>query len=242
MAEKSRTLDPSDPNLQQAGARLQRILWIWAALFIGMALLTYFTLGRDYPLNPLPWLLVGLIMLLALQPATLAIVAVMWALSLISIMPALGFVFGPDPISQVFSGGVVETVGRAAVRIILAITAWNQFLMFRMLYGTKGSTGLPQDLPDIPEVVANRTHLFAWGSLLAGALGVIAALAGLLPLAAQTSLLLVQISFNLSLLALGAGLGAAFSPTTFRRGALIGLLLGALSFLGAMAVGSLLLR
>jgi hypothetical protein len=110
------------------------------------------------------------------------------------------------------------------------------------LYGTKGASGLPENLPDIPEVIKNRTRWFALGSLIAGSSGLIADLASMLPLTPQTSLLLAQAGINLGLLAIGAGLGAAFSPTQHRRTALFGLLSGALSFLGAMAVGSLLLN
>ncbi len=242
MAETRETLDPTDPNLQQATGRLQRIEWIWAALFLGMAILTWFTLGQSFPLNPIPWLITALIMTVSTQPAALAMVAVIWVLSLISIMPGFALVFGPDPISEVFSGGTIEVIGRAAIRVILAITAWNQFMLYRMLYGTKGASGLPENAADIPEMIPNRTRWYALGSLATGLVGVLAGLVSLLPALNQSSLLLVQSAYNFSLLAIGAGLGVSFSPTKHRRIALIGLLAGAVAFIAAMAAGSLLLN
>jgi hypothetical protein len=242
LSEQPAALDPTDPNLQQASARMQRVQWVWAGLFLAMALLIYFTMGAAFPFNSIPWLLTALLLLVTLQPAAMAVVAVVWLLSLISIMPGFALVFGPDPISLIFSGGVVETIGRAAIRVVLAITAWNQFMMYRMLYGTQGASGLPPDLPHIPEVIRNYTRYFAWGAVIIGAASLALALASLLPADAQSGLSLVQLGFNLSLLALGAGLGAAFSPSSTRRPALLGLLVAGLAFIACMATGNLLLN
>ncbi|MFP3854814.1 MAG: hypothetical protein ACLFWD_11040 [Anaerolineales bacterium] len=242
MTDRPAALDPEDPNLLKASARLQRIQWVWAALFAGMGLLTWFSLGSRFPLSSLPWFTVAVLLAFTLQPPALAMAAVLWALSLISVIPGFALIFGPDPISQVFSGGTVEQIGRAGVRIVLAIAAWNQFMLYRMLYGTESASGLSENVPDIPEMIPNHTVWFSRGALVSGILALLFSLAAGLPLSSRVTLLFVQGGLNLALLTIGAGLGTAFSPTRHRRTALFGLVFGIIAFLSAMAVGRLLLN
>lgn len=233
---------PADhPQLQKASVRLQRLQWVWAAVLAGMAVLTWLTLRDSHPLAALPWLAGGLLLAIYLQPALLALTAVLWALSLVSLVPGVAAVFGPDPISQVFSAGPVETIGRAAVRAVLALMAWNQFLLYRMLYGTEGASGLPEDAQPIPEVVANRTDQLAVLSVGLGALGALSALAAVAPVGLSVAAYGAQLAFACSLLGLGLALGATFSPTSSRRLSLVGMLLAVVAFLGALAAGRTLL-
>ena len=234
-------LSVDHPNLRLAATRLQRLQWIWGALFGGMAVLAWFTVGDVYPLAALPWLAAALLLAFLLQPALLALVALLWGLSLVALIPGMATVFGPDPISEVFSGGTIETVGRAVVRVLLAGVAWNQFLFYRMLYGTKRMVGLDSDLPDIPEVVDNRSDALAVASSVLGAAGAVATLLSLTLSGRPAGHALVQLAYHVSIFALGLGLGAAFSPTSQRRWALIGALLGILTFLGSLAAGRLVL-
>lgn len=238
---RPQALSADHPNLKLAATRLQRLQWIWAALFSGMAVLAWFTVGEVYPLTALPWLAAALLLAVMLQPALLALVALLWALSLVALIPGMAAVFGPDPISEVFSGGAIETVGRAAVRVLLAGVAWNQFLFYRMLYGTERMVGLDSDLPDIPEVVDNRSDALAVASSVLGAAGAAATLLGSALAGVPGGHALIQLAYHSSIFALGLGLGAAFSPTSQRRWALIGALLGILTFLGSLAAGRLVL-
>lgn len=237
----ARTLSPEHPNLKLAATRLQRVQWIWAGLFAGMAVLSWTVIGQSYPLAALPWLVAAGLLATILQPAFLALASLLWVLSLIVLIPGMGLVFGPDPISQLFAGGAIETLGRAAVRVVLAVVAWNQFIFYRMLYGTEGTVGLPEDQPHIPEVVTNRANGLASISAVLGGGASIMALAsiGLATNAAGHSL--VQLAYHGSIFALGFGLGAAFSPTSNRRWALIGTFLGVLGFLISVAAGRLIL-
>lgn len=233
---------PADhPNLKLAATRLQRIQWVWASLFAGMAVLSWMSIGGAYPLAALPWLLGAALLATLLQPALLALVALQWALSLGALIPGLAVAFGPDPISQVFSGGTIETVGRAAVRVVMAVVAWNQFIFYRMLYGTSGTVGLPEDLRPIPEVVDNRSNAFATASAITGGASVLLSVASLSLSTSTVGHMLVQLAYHGAVFAVGLGLGAAFSPTSLRRRALLGVGLGILAFLGSLAAGRLVL-
>ncbi len=233
---------PADhPNLKLAATRLQRIQWIWAALFAGMAVLSWISIGGAYPWASLPWLVGAAFLATLLQPALLALVALLWALSLVALIPGMAAVFGPDPISQVFSGGIIETVGRAIVRVVMAVVAWNQFIFYRMLYGTAGTVGLPEDLAPIPEVIDNRSDAFATSAAVAGVGAGLLTIASLTLPTSAIGHTLVQLAYHASVFALGFGLGAAFSPTSLRRRALLGAGLGILAFLGSLASGRLVL-
>lgn len=229
------------PNLKLAATRLQRIQWIWASLFAGIAVLSWISIGGAYPLATLPWLVGAALLATLLQPALLALVALLWALSLVALIPGMAVVFGPDPVSQVFSGGVIETIARAAVRVVMAVVAWNQFIFYRMLYGTAGTVGLPEDLPPIPEVVDNRSDAFATAAAVLGAGSVLLTIASLTLPTSRMGHALVQLAYQGALFGMGFGLGAAFSPTSLRRRALLGVGMGILAFLGSLAAGRLVL-
>lgn len=232
-------LSVDDPHLKQAGARLQRIQWVWAGLLAAMAVLSWITLGTAYPLAALPWLAGALLLAVYLQPALLALVAVLWLMSLALLIPGMSRLFGPDPIALVFPSGAIVTFGRAAVRLVLGAMAWNQFLLFRMLYGTERGTGLPPEARPIPEVVANRTNQLATSSLALGVIGALATLSATAPIDPGAARYALQLAFACSLLGFGLALGVSFSPTDRRATALAGLGLGVLAFLGALAVGRL---
>ncbi len=167
----------------------------------------------------------------SLQPAYLAMVAALWGLSLVSLNPQLNQALALDPIALLFGAGALERLALAFVRVILLIMAWNQFLFYRMLYGTRTAGGLDPELRPIPEVIPNRTDQlanFAAGLSLAGIAPLLVALS---PVDAGTARLALSLCAVLAALAVGMGLGAAFSPTRRRSAALTGMALGSLEYL-----------
>lgn len=232
-------LPVDDPHLKQAATRLQRVQWVWAGLSAAMAVISWITLGPVYPLAGLPWLAAALLLAVYLQPALLALVAVLWLMSLALLIPGMSRLFGPDPITSIFPSGIVVLVGRAAVRLVLGAMAWNQFLLYRMLYGTERATGLPTGARPIPEVIANRTDRLAASSLALAVVAALSLLAATAPLDPGIGRYAAQLGFACSLLGFGLALGAAFSPTDRRPRALVGLGLSLLAFIGVLAVGRL---
>jgi hypothetical protein len=233
-------LSADNPNLQLAKRRHRRIQWLWAALFAGMAVLAYSTVGSANPWSILPWAAAAIMLAVWDQPALQALVAVLLVLSLVGLFPGLARIFGGDPVAEVFPSGAVEIVGQAVVRLILAITAWNQFMLYRMLYGTARGLGLADDQPPIPEVIHNDTNRMALVAAVLSGLALIAGLTATLPAAVVLRQNAAQIGFAVSLLAIGIGLGSAFSPTDRRGVALIGTGAGMVAFLIALAAGRLL--
>ena len=230
-------LTSEHPNLRHAATRLRRTLWIWAALAAGMGLITAAPAGGAELVPALGWLAAAALMALFAQPVLLALTAVQWALSLVAWIPGVASVTGGDALTMLLQPGAFESVGLAIVRVLLAITAWNQFLFYRMLYGTGRAAGLDPNLPPIPEVVANRTDAWALASRLLGGVALVAALAAL-GLSTPSRLTVIQAGLLLASLALGLGLGAAFSPTTRRGAALLGAGFGGVSFVLALAAGA----
>jgi len=228
-------LTSEHPNLRHAATRLRRTLWIWAALAAGMGLLTAAPAGGGELVPALGWIVAAVLMALFAQPALLALTAVQWALSLVAWIPGVSRVAGGDALTTLLQPGAFESIGLAIVRVLLAITAWNQFLFYRMLYGTGRAAGLDPNLPPIPEVVSNRTDAWALASRLLGGVAIVAALAAL-GLSTPVRLTVIQAGLLLASLALGLGLGAAFSPTTRRGAALLGAGLGGAGFVLALAV------
>ena len=167
---------------------------------------------------------------LGLQPALLGLAAVTWALSLLGLVPAINEIFALDPIVLMFEAGFIESLALAFVRGILVVMAWNQFLFYRMLYGTQGTVGLEPGMPDIPEMVPNRTGLLETYARWAGISG------GLLILAAyiipNNDLLLPLLSGALGagMVGIGLGVGVAFSPTYRRPAALVSIVFGGIIF------------
>ncbi|HKZ55848.1 MAG TPA: hypothetical protein VJ123_10230 [Anaerolineales bacterium] len=231
------SLSPETPTLILATQRFRRILWGWAATFLAMAALDFALLGTRFPVPALVWLAGALLLALGRQPAFLALVAVQWGLSLTALHSGFQAAFGPDPLGMVFRGEAVENVVLGAVRVLLMVMAWSQFLFYRMLYGTAGASGLDKDLPSIPEMIPNRTDQMAAFSRLAGFLAICAALVALiLPLQGVVRLLAAP-ALGLATYAIGLGIGAAFSPIHRRVVALIGIGLGVVGFLLALAAG-----
>jgi hypothetical protein len=230
-------LTSEHPNLRQAASRLRRTLWIWAALAAGMGLLTAAPAGGGELVPALGWLAAAVLMALFAQPALLALAAVQWALSLVAWIPGVAPVAGGDALMTLLQPGAFESIGLAIVRVLLAVTAWNQFLFYRMLYGTGRAAGLDPSLPPIPEVVPNRSDTWALAGRILGAAAIVAALVAL-ALTTPARLILIQVGLLLASLALGLGLGAAFSPTTRRGAALLGAGLGGIGFVLALAAGA----
>jgi hypothetical protein len=235
-------LSPDTPNLGLAATRLRRTLWAWAALFAALGALQWFALRRAPDavalVASLGLLFVALLVALEPQPAYLALVAVLWGVSLVRLVPGVAAVFGPDVLVALVGDSWLEQLAGAAIRILLMITAWNQFMLYRLLYGTSAFIGGDPDAPVIPEVVPNRTgRLAVVGRLLASA----ALLLGLaaIPLdSARGKILSLHAAMILATYALGLGLGAAFSPTPRRSVALQAAVIGVIAYLLALAVSA----
>jgi hypothetical protein len=224
------------PNLVAATSRLRRNLWIWAALFLAMAALVFIALGSSHILRAVPWIVGALLFIFGRQPAYLALASIFWGLELIHLVPGAEAALGPNPLSASLGSSPLEILGYAVLEAVMLVTAWNQFMFYRMLYGTQDFSGLDPESPLIPEVVPNRTARLAWTALTLALLGVIAAAAAI-PLARQgRSVWAVETALGLSEIAMGLGLGVAFSPTTRRRLALAGTIIGAFGFAFSLAI------
>jgi hypothetical protein len=230
----TKTLPLDTPNLVAAAARLRRTMRVWAVLMGAAGAITFAVNSAGHRVLALPWLAAAATLGFGQQPAYLALVAMVWGLSLIHFVPGVAGVFGIDPMVPA-AGSSVATVGLILVRVVLLVTAWNQFLLYRLLYGTETATGLDPKLPHIPEVVPNQTDLLALTSRAVGAVGLIAGLAATAGGAASSTML--GLGMSLSVVGLGLGVGAAFSPTRQRGAALFGVGLSALAFLTSLIVG-----
>lgn len=225
------------PNLTLALGRLRRLQWLWAALCGALGALALAGVGWRQPFPGFVWLVIAGLLVWRVQPILLALLAVAWGFSLILLVPGVQALIGADPITRLFGGSTVEILVLGLVRLLLLVTAWNQFLFYRMLYGTAGASGLDESLPAIPSVILNPSDSVAHLARLIGFLAVIAALAAI-PLSAQPiAVQLLSLTFGLSIFAVGLGLGAAFTPTTRRTSALIGVGLGCLALLLALLIG-----
>lgn len=171
---------------------------------------------------------------LGLQPALLGLVSVTWALSLLGLVPGINGIFALDPIVLLFEAGLIESLALAFVRGVLVVMAWNQLLFYRMLYGTRGTVGLEPGMPDIPEIVPNRTARLETYARWAGISG------GLIILAAhfipnnEIVLPLLSSALGAGMVAVGLGVGVAFSPTESRTAALGSIIFGGIIFLLAI--------
>ncbi len=238
------SLSPDHPNLLRAVSRLRRILFGWAALFLGMATLTFFAAPGVIPVQ---WL-AGLALLvlsaapkpersgsfLGLQPALLGLVTVTWAVSLLGLVPAINEIFALYPIVLMFEAGFTESLALAFVRGILVVMAWNQLLFYRMLYGTQGTVGLEPGVPDIPEMVPNRTTLLETYSRWAGITGGLIILAAFIISNNELVLPLLSSALGAGMVAIGLGVGVAFSPTSRRSAALGSMVVGGIIFMASI--------
>jgi hypothetical protein len=231
-----KALSPDDPNLLIAADRLRRILRTWAVLFAFVGIITLSVGIRSHPTASLPWLISALLLATGEQPAFLALAAVQWGLSLIVLIPGTADVFGLDLISFIIESGSIERIASAVIRLVLMITLWNQFLFYRMLYGTADLGDFDEQLPALPEIIRNRSDTMAWMARLVGLVGILMSISAI-PLrrsvwAGHT----LGLSFTLGMFAMGLGIGAAFSPTEHRSVALTGLGLGGLAFMGTLII------
>jgi len=233
----SPTMAPADhPNLTLAVARLRRMQWIWAVLFAGLGGLSLAAGGLPQPIVAVTWICIAAILVAGPQPIYLSLVAVAWGFSLVFLLPGFASAVGAEPITRLLGGGPVEVAAMAIVRVVLLVTSWNQFLFYRLLYGTRGAAGLDPSLPPIPAVVSNPSDRVAVWARLLGFLGVVAAVVAV-PLASATLRSnLLGAAFAGSVFAVGLGLGAAFVPTSRRGMALTGVVLGCFALLASLLV------
>ncbi|TFH34918.1 MAG: hypothetical protein E4G99_08505, partial [Anaerolineales bacterium] len=131
----SKPLSVESPNLQLAASRLQRAMRIWAIFFAAMGLLLVGLLRQTYPTAPVIWFTGAALLIFSRQPVLLALVALQWGLSLTTLIPGVAQITGPDPLSYLFDSGTLETLVLVGVRLVMMVTAVNQFLFYRMLYG-----------------------------------------------------------------------------------------------------------
>jgi hypothetical protein len=225
------------PNLLLAVGRLRRTHWVWAVLFAGLGGLALGSSGIEQPFLPMTWITIAAIQVAGPQPIHLALVAVAWGFSLVFLVPGIPQSLGADPITRLLGGGPVETMALAVVRMLLLVMAWNQFLFYRLLYGTQHAAGLDPALPPIPAVVDNASDRVAVWARLLGFLGLMAAIAAIPLSGATVRANLLGAAYSGSVFAVGLGLGAAFVPTHRRGMALTGVALGCLSLLAALLVG-----
>ncbi|MGD8634804.1 MAG: hypothetical protein PVF85_14620 [Anaerolineales bacterium] len=227
-------ISAAHPNLQLARKRLQRMLRVWALLFAAMGVTAWVAMHTTHPLTSVGWLLAALLFALGSQPAFLVLAAVIWGISITSLIPGAAGLLGPDPLSILFAGGLLEQIVLIFIRVVFAVMAMNQFLFYRMLYGTERMTGLDESLPDIPEVIPNKTDLLAQISAGIAAVAMIIVAIGWLVDYAGAARYLLHGAAIAATYAVGLGLGCAFSPTDKRGSALLSVFLGALTFLLAL--------
>ena len=156
---------------------------------------------------------------------------------MILLVPGTSLALGVDPITQLLGGGPVEAVALAVVRLVLLVTAWNQFLFYRMLYGTEAAAGLDPSLAPIPTVIPNPSDRVAVWARLLGFLGLMAAVLAIPVADPRLRPNLLGAAYSGAVFAVGLGLGAAFVPTLRRGMALTGVVLGSLALLAALLVG-----
>jgi len=236
------TLSPEAPNLRLAVGRLRRTLWVWAAMFAALAGLQWFALQRAPDpvalIDALGLMLVALIIALDAQPVYLALVAVVWGTSLVRLVPGVAAVFSPDVLVALVGDSWPEQLAAAIVRLLLMVTAWNQFMLYRLLYGTAQFRGADPQAPLIPEVVPNRAPRLAFAGRWLAAAALALAL-GAIPLADPTARgLALHAALVLATIALGLGVGAAFSPLPRRAPALQAAVIAAAAYLLALLVGA----
>lgn len=235
-------MDPSPaavdhPNLLLAVGRLRRLQWLWAVLFAGLGGLALASTGLRQPFLPLTWITIAALLATKPQPIYLSLVAVAWGFSMIFLVPGVAQTLGTDPVTRLFSGGAIEILALTLVRLLLLVTAWNQFLFYRMLYGTEGAAGLNPSLAPIPPVLPNPSDRVAVWARLLGFLGLMAAVVSI-PLSSSTLRAnLLGAAYAGAVLAVGLGLGSAFVPTRRRGMALTGVGLGCAALLASLLVG-----
>lgn len=226
-----------DPKLQEAVARLRRLSWMWALLCAGVGGLSLAVGGAAHAGVALSWIALAALLVTLLQPLLLASVAVSLGFSLVLLVPGVEGTLGPDPLAGLLGGGLPGTLGMGLVRILLMVTAWTQLLFYRLLYGTEGIAAFDPKLPAIPELVSNGSDRAAWASRLGGFMALVVTLASV-PLRDGPYLAYgLGLAYSLSVLGVGLGLGAAFSPTHRRGTAMVGVALSMVALVAALLIG-----
>lgn len=238
-----KTLSKSDPHLLTAVGRLERAQRTNAFILIAFGLLTQAVAVSGAVLHPvagLPFIAIGVFCWLWGDPALLATAAVLFAFSILpSVNPALTLL-GPDPIVTLTGIAGWELVIVVGVKVILALMSFQQFFMFRLLYGTERMTSDQTNLALIPPMVTNRTDVYARWARAAAVVAAVAAFIGLGaafvdPIAFATRVF-AELGGALGAVAVGLGLGAAFSPTDERSAAVVGMGVGVVSYIVAASV------
>jgi hypothetical protein len=229
-----KTLSKTDPALLSGVRRLQRVQQVWGLLLIALGLLTELAATSAHPVAGLPFIAVGLFAFRWAEPALLATVATLMAFSIVpSINPRLS-ILGPDPLLQLANPSFLELLAVVVGKVIIVLTAANQFFLYRFLYGTSRATTDDPNQAIIPEMVTNRTNgLARWARWIAIASLIFVIGAGLLRFVDPDPFiprLWAEIAGSLGTVAVGIGLGAAFSPTDQRRAGLFGVGAGLLAY------------
>jgi hypothetical protein len=236
----SETIPSDHPNLKKAAGRLRRIVRIWALCFGAYGVFSLTWLPPSEGMAAVPWLAAGVWLALSEQPALLALAASLWGISMTVFIPGVDALLGADALATALGAGSVELVALILARVLLGITAWNQFLFYRMLYGTSRAAGLEPSQQPIPEVIPNRTNRIASLARLLGSLALIAALVGVPLYPTGLARFSFQLGYGLMIFGFGLGLGAAFSPTDRRSAALAGVGLSIVAFMMVLTAGRLL--
>ena len=135
-----KTLSKTDPALLSGVRRLQRVQQVWGLLLIALGLLTELAATSAHPVAGLPFIAVGLFAFRWAEPALLATVATLMSFSIVpSINPRLS-ILGPDPLLQLADPSFLELLAVVVGKVIIVLTAANQFFLYRFLYGTSRAT------------------------------------------------------------------------------------------------------
>ena len=236
-----KTLSKKDPNLVAAVNRLRRGQRIWGLLLIGLGGLTEWAGASDHPVAGLALIAIGLFAFVWAEPAVLAAVAAGVAFSIVpSINPRIT-ILGPDPLRAAIVGSTIELIALVVGKALIVLTASSQFLFYRFLYGTAQATTDEPNMSIIPEMVPNRTNGLARSARWIGLIGLGLGAADLVFLLAApgvtpTIVGLAEMAGSLGVVAIGLGVGCAFSPTDERNAALTSVVLGLLAYVLGTAV------
>ncbi len=237
---KPKTLSPTDPNLLLAVRHLRRSQTTYGWMLIGFGLLTQLVAYADHPVAGFPFMALGFFCLRWGDPALLPAVAAAFIAAIAPTLNARLSVFGPDPVVRLTNAGGIEVTALIAIKAILGINAVHQFFQFRLLYGTATATSDEPALAIIPPMIANRSDGIGRWARWVGLAGLTAALFGLAFLltapAAAGARVTAEMGGALGVLGLGLGIGAAFSPTSERPAALLGVAAGLPAYLLATTV------
>jgi hypothetical protein len=235
-----KTLSVKDPNLIAAVARLQRTQQLWGALMIGLGIVTEFAATSAHPIAGLAFIAVGLLAFRWAEPALLATIATVVAFSIVPTINPRLTVLGPDPLRQIADLSLIELVALVVGKGLIVLTTANQFFVYRFLYGTARASTEDPSLALIPAMVPNRTNGLArsarWMGLISVVLALVAAGFSAVSPEAFQSQVLAEAGGTLAVMAIGLGLGCAFSPTDERLPALASLVLGLAGYIVAAVV------